>query len=111
VCGPRLESGLASPTLKEGLTGAKAAHFLLDGGWGEVAIPSHITSDQDPKFVSKLFRNICARLGIRQAFSQAYRPQANGRAEVSGRTVINVSRKIQADHCINWVGSLPQVLR
>jgi len=39
---------------------------------------------------------ICARLGIRQAFSQAYRPQANGRAEVAGRTVINVLRKVQA---------------
>jgi len=29
---------LVRPTLKEGLTGVKAAHFLLGGVWGEVAI-------------------------------------------------------------------------
>jgi len=39
---------LARRTLKEGPTGAKAAHLLLDGGRGEVAIPSHITSDKGP---------------------------------------------------------------
>jgi len=63
-------------------------------GWGEVAIPSHITSDQGPQFVSSFLRTIGARLGIRQAFSQAYQPQGNNRAEVAVWTVINVLRKI-----------------
>ena len=102
---------LARPTQMEGLTGEKAAHLLLDGGWGEVAIPSHVTSDQGTQFVSSYFRTICARLGTRQAFSQAYRPQANGRAEVAGRTVVSALRKLQADHEVNWVESLPRVLR
>ena len=48
---------------------------------------------------------------MRQAFSQAYRPQANGRAEVAGRTVITTLRKLHADHEINWVEALPRVLR
>ena len=42
----------AKPTKGEGLTGSKAAHMLLDG-WGEVAIPSVITSDQGAPFVSQ----------------------------------------------------------
>ena len=54
---------------------------------------------------------MCARLGVRQAWSQAYRPQANGRAEVAGRTVMAALRKLQADHEINWVEGLPRVLR
>ena len=48
---------------------------------------------------------------VRQAFSQVYRPQANGRAEVAGKTVITILHKLQADHEINWVESLPRVLR
>ena len=38
-------------------------------------------------------------------------PQANGRAEVAGRTVINTLRKLHTDNEINWVESLPRVLR
>jgi len=66
---------LARTPLKEGLTGAKAANLLLDGGWGEVAIPSHITSDQGPQFVSSFLRISFTSLGIRKASSQAYRPK------------------------------------
>ena len=55
---------LARPTQAEGLTGAQAAHLLLEGGWGEVAIPSIVTSDQGTQFVSQFFRTFCSRLGI-----------------------------------------------
>ena len=85
--------------------------MLLEGGWGEAGIPAIITSDQGVQFTSQFFRTICARLGIRQAFAQAYRPQANGRAEVAGKSLITTLRKLQADHEINWVESLPRVLR
>ena len=102
---------IAKPVLGEGFTGEKAANLLMDSGWGEVAIPSIITSDRGVQFVSQFFRTCCSRLGIRQAFSQAYRPQANGRAEVAGQTLINTLRKLQADHEINWVEGLPRALR
>ncbi len=102
---------VARPSCTEGLTGEKAAHLLLDGAWGEIGVPSIVTSDQGAQFISQWFRTLCARLGVRQSFSQAYRPQANGRAEVAGRTVRNVLRKIHADHEVNWVQALPQVLR
>ena len=102
---------IARPTLQEGLTVKKAVKLLLEGGWGEAGIPAIITSDQGVQFTSQFFRTICARLGIRQAFAQAYRPQANGRAEVAGKSLITTLRKLQADHEINWVESLPRVLR
>ena len=41
---------VARPTQYEGLTGVKAAHLLLDQCWGELGVPSIITSDQGPNF-------------------------------------------------------------
>ena len=35
---------LARAALRDGLTGEKTAHLLLEGGWGEIAIPSILTS-------------------------------------------------------------------
>ena len=54
---------------------------------------------------------MCARLGIRQAFSQAYRPQANGRAEAAVRQVKLFLRRLYEDGAVKWVEALPRVLR
>ena len=54
---------------------------------------------------------MCRRLGIRQAFSHAHRPQANGRAEMAGKQVITILRKLNAENEINWVEALPHALR
>ena len=54
---------------------------------------------------------MCARLGIRTAFSQSHRPQANGRAEVAGRVLNDVLRKLVNVTGINWVEALPRALR
>ncbi len=78
---------IAQPTLKKGLTAEKCAHLQLDGGWTQIGVPTTITSDQGPQFVGQWFQTICGRLGIREAFSQAYQPQANGRAEVAWQAV------------------------
>jgi hypothetical protein len=102
---------VARPTTKMGLTGEKAAHLLLDSSWGEMGVPSIITSDQGTQFISQWWRTICSRLGIRQAYSQARRPQANGRAETAGRTLRSVLRKLNTDTPLNWVEALPRVLR
>ena len=102
---------VARPTTKIGLTGERAAHLLLDTSWGEMAIPSLITSDQGPQFVSQWWRTMCSRLGIRQAYSQARRPQANGRAETAGKTLRSILRKLNADTPINWVEALPRAIR
>ena len=100
---------LARPSQKAGLTGDKAAHLLLDGGWG--GIPAVITSDQGPQFTSAWWQTMCARLGIRGAYSQAHRPQANGRAEVAGRVLQDILRKLVQGPGFNWVEALPRALR
>jgi len=49
-------------------------------------------------------------LGVRHAYSQAHRPKANGRAEVAGRQIISILRKLHAESNINWVEALPRAL-
>ena len=102
---------IARPCSKLGLTGERAAHLLLDYGWGEIGIPSLVMSDQGPQFLNQWWAVMCSRLGIRQAFSQSHRPQANGRAEVAGRVVQDLLRRLQVMQHINWFEALPRVLR
>ena len=45
------------------------------------------------------------------AFSQAYRPNTNGRAEAAVRVVQDTLRKMHTQSAINWVEALPRVLR
>ncbi len=75
---------IAQPSQYKGFTDEKCAHLLLDGGWTHFGVPSVVTRDQGPQFAGHWFQTMCARLSIREAFSQAYQPQANGRAEVAG---------------------------
>ena len=53
---------------------------------------------------------MCARLGVRQAYSQANRHQTNGRAEVAGQGLIKLLKKLRADGITNWVEALPRAL-
>ena len=102
---------IARPRCKLGLTGERTAHLLLDNCWGELGVPSLIMSDQGPQFLNQWWAVMCSRLGIRQAFSQSHRPQANGRAEVAGRVIQDLLRKMHVTQRVNWVEALPRVLR
>ena len=99
----------AIPTTKEGLTGEKTAELMLENGWSIFGLPQIIYSDQGPNFVSRWWRTMCARLGIRHAYSHAHRPQGNGRVEVAGSRVYNILRKMHAESKINWVEALPRL--
>ena len=103
---------IAKPTDNaERLTGQAAANLLLDSGWGEMAIPSTITCDQGAQFISHWWETMCSRLGIREAYSQAHHHRANGRAEVAGRVILTMLRKLHAQSKVNWVEALPRALR
>ena len=111
LCVDRLSGWIvAQPTLKLGLTAKKAAHLMLDSGWNIFGVPTTITTDMGAQFVGKWWRTLCARLGVRQAFSQAHRPQANGRAERAGQQLIELLKKLNVAEKINWVEALPRVL-
>jgi len=112
LCVDRLSGWmLARPASNAGLTGEVAAHLIIDGGWGELGIPTQITSDRGSEFISQFWLTLCARLGVNVAFSQAHRPQANGRAEVAGKSLIAVLRKLDLEDNVNWVEALPRALR
>ena len=93
VCIDRLSGWIiARPCRKLGFTAEKAAHMIMDNGWDVFGIPSIITSDQESQFVGQWWKTMCARLGVKQAYSQAYWAQANGKAESAGKTLIGLLR-------------------
>ena len=101
---------VAVPVQNKGLTGAKVAKAMLKYQWRPFGIPSIITSDHGSHFTGEWWRTMDANLGIRQAYSQAYHHQANGRAEMAGQQIMERLRKIQIQDKINWVEALPAVL-
>jgi hypothetical protein len=102
---------VARPTRYDGFTGEKAAHFMLDPTWGELAVPSVVTCHLGCHFVSQWWLTVCARLGVRVTFAHTYHHQSNGRAEVAGRIIQDVVRKLLIDADINWVEALPRTTR
>ena len=87
---------IGKPICFKGLTGEKAAKILLDARESFFDVPTELTTDRDPKFLSAWFSTICAGLGIHVAYSQAYRHQENGRTEVANKNVLNTLRKMRA---------------
>ena len=94
---------MAVPCLNKGLTGAFVAQKMLKWQWRPFGVPSVIKSDQASLFVGSWFENLCAGMGIWQAFSQAYHHQANGRVERAGHSLIEILRKISEEKTsIGW---------
>ena len=109
LCVDRLSGWfVAYPTTKLGLTAEKAAHMMLEHGWEPFGIPSTITSDRGAQFIGQWWRTMCAHLGVKQSYRQAYRPQANGRAERAGQQIITLLRKLTVEEGINWVETYPE---
>ena len=100
---------VAVPCTNKGLTGRSVALAMLKE-WRILGIPSILTSDQGSHFTGEWWRTMCAEMGIRHAYSQAYHHQSNGRVEVAGQQIKEIMRKILADHKKSWVEVLPQVL-
>jgi len=51
-----------------------------------------LTSDKGVQFTSAIWRILCSRLGIKQLFTTAYHPQANGMEERSHRQLKDALR-------------------
>ena len=112
VCVDRLSGWMiVLPFEGKGLTAEPAARAVVERWWQPFGILAVITSDQGPQFAGAFWRTICAQLGVRTAFAQAYHPQANGRAEVAGKTFKSWLRKIVDEEYLCWVELIPYVLQ
>jgi len=111
VCCVDRHSGwiMAIPVLYKGLTSEKVAKIMLEK-WVIFGIPREITSDRGSHFIGGWWRTICAILGIRTAYAQAYHHQANGRVENANMQILKRLRQLLADKGGSWVERLPCVL-
>ena len=100
---------VAVPEQRQGLTAKKVAIAMFRNWWDPLGIPSIVTSDRGPQFAGAWWSTLCAQMGIRRAYSQAYHHQANGRAEVAGRELKKQLRKMTDEQKANWVELLPLV--
>jgi len=66
---------------KETMGSIKIAELLKEKAFPYTGIPQKVISDRDTCFTSKLFKELCAGLGIDQNLSTAYHPQTDGQSE------------------------------
>ena len=73
-------------------------------------IPGTIISDNGPQFDSRVYRNFCQELKIKNLYSTPRYPQSNGQAEASNKTLLTALKKQLDAAKDKWVDKLPRVL-
>jgi Integrase zinc binding domain len=63
------------------------AKLYLKNVFPYVGIPMKVISDQDPRFTSRLFREVCELLKIKQNVLSAYHPQTDGQSEKTNQHI------------------------
>jgi hypothetical protein len=66
------------------------AKLYLEHVFLYIGLPEKVISDQDTRFTSKVFREICALLKIKQNVASAYHPQMDGQSEKTNQHVETV---------------------
>ncbi|CAI7905246.1 unnamed protein product [Closterium sp. NIES-54] len=70
-------------------------------------IPATLISDRDPKFTSKLWKELMGLLGTKLAMSSAYHPQTDGQTERLNQVVEQLLRTTCKDDVSHWDTQLP----
>ena len=73
-------------------------------------IPRSIVSDNVPQFNSRVYRNFCQELKIKNLHSTPRYPQSNGLVEASNKTLLTALKKWLDSAKGKWVDELPMVL-
>ena len=108
----RLTGYMVGIPVSKSLTGEQAAQLFLQRWLSVFDYPAEISSDRGKEFISSCFQTLCAGLGVRQAYGQAYRSQSHGKPENAGRQMIWKLRSLLADSgcSLNWIEALPRAL-
>jgi len=55
-----------------------------------IGLLERVISDQDPRFTSKIFQEICTLLEVKQNIASRYHPQTDGQSEKTNQHVETV---------------------
>ena len=92
---------VAVPT--KNCTAETVVTVLLDEVFYRYGTPTRLLSDRGSAFHSKLCREINAQLRVKQLFTSAYHPQANGMVERLNSTVKDILYALQTTYGRQWV--------
>ena len=73
-------------------------------------IPRSMVIDNRPQFDSRVYRNFCQELKIKNLYSTPRYPQSNDQAEASNKTLLTTIKKRVDAGKGKWVDELPRVL-
>ena len=71
----------------EGITAVEAADLFLLWVVRPFGVPQEIISNRDPRFMSRFWQQVFARLGTRLLHSMAHHPQTDGESERAHRVI------------------------
>ena len=92
------------------ITEAKVRSFVWKNIVCRFGIPQTIISDNGRQFDSQGFKSFCSSLGIKNKYSSPRHPQANGRTEVTNRTLLKIIKARLVEAKGAWPKELPSVL-
>ncbi len=86
----------------KGVAGLLIKHLFIRFG-----LPTKMISDRDPRFASKLMREVCNIVGVKQNISTAYHPRTDGQSERSNQWVEQYLQFYVNEQQDNWCAYLP----
>uniref|UniRef100_A0A674IBQ6 Gypsy retrotransposon integrase-like protein 1 n=1 Tax=Terrapene triunguis TaxID=2587831 RepID=A0A674IBQ6_9SAUR len=89
------------------------AHTIADElvkVFARVGLPREILTDQGTNFTSRLLRQVCELLGVKQLRTSVYHPQTDGLVERFNQTLKDMLRKFPQEDLRRWDQLLPPLL-
>ncbi|KAK2919003.1 hypothetical protein Q8A73_003374 [Channa argus] len=91
-------------------TATTAAQRLVEDMFSRFGVPEELHSDQGRNFESRLFAEVCQRLGVRKTRTTPLHPQSDGLVERFNRTLATQLAILTSQHQKDWDQHLPLVL-
>ena len=89
------------------MTARATARYFVRYVFSRHGLPSHVTSDRGPQFVSDFWRELCSVLRIKQRLSSSYHPQTDGQSERANQSLEQYLRGFVNYAQDDWVDWLP----
>ena len=85
----------------------KVAKMFMDNRYKLHGLPASITSDRDPVFLSRFWKEMFNIQGMDLHYSTAYHPQTDGQTEVINKCIEHYLKCMTGDHPHKWAKWLP----